>query len=53
MKTVLRIDATEALPSWGGYEWLRGTADVAVDPDHPANAGIVDLGPPLSRATAS
>jgi len=26
-----------------GYEWVSGTVDFAVDPDHPANRRMVDL----------
>src|SRR5205814_1917947 len=43
MSVVLHVDSKEPFPGWEGYEWVRGRADVTVDPEHPANARIVDL----------
>ena len=43
MTIQLHVDTKEPLPGRDDYEWVRGRAEVSVDPDHPANARVVDL----------
>jgi hypothetical protein len=44
MTAELRVESIEPFPGWDGYEWVRATAEVAVDPDCDASRRIVDLG---------
>lgn len=39
----LRVDKVEDVPRRPDYEWVRATAELAVDPGHPANGRVIDL----------